>query len=57
MSVKFKKQLCITAYTSLGQIIGSKVVDKEPSEQELELFANGYQQADYLKIETVYRYQ
>jgi hypothetical protein len=54
--MKVNKEIQLNAYTNKGQLVASEVVEYEPRHKEVEQFANGYQQADYVKVEEVYKY-
>lgn len=54
--VKLNEVFVAVAYTDKGQVIGEKQSSNYPSDATLEQFANGYQQADYIKVEKQYRY-
>lgn len=54
--VKLNEVFVAVAYTDKGQVIGKQHSDHYPSAAALEQFANGYQQADYIRVEKEFRY-
>lgn len=54
--IKLIEVFVATAYTDKGQVIGKSQHYHYPSPAELEQFANGYQQADYINVEKHFVY-
>lgn len=54
--ISLQEAFYMVAYTDAGQIIARQQVTIYPTLPELEAFANGYQQADYIKVEKVLHY-
>lgn len=54
--VKLDEVFVAVAYTDKGQVIGKQRSDHYPSIASVEQFANGYQQADYIRVEKEFRY-
>lgn len=52
-----KEAFVIVALTNQGQQIAQKECESYPNASEIEGYANGYQQADYCKVEKRYMYK
>jgi hypothetical protein len=54
-NLKFVKTYVAKAWMGKGQLIGQKEFKQEPSDNDMCQFAQGLQQADYYKVEKIYK--